>query len=72
MTEPTNKDRAERAKATLMVYAIASGDRGVRDATLVALLADLRHYCDEYPTDFAAADKTAHQYYLTKLKRKTK
>jgi len=79
MTEPTNKDRAERAIKAVEAYEKASGDGndcdiGLYETPMADLLADLRHACDSLGLPFHELDQRAYKNYLAELgeERRTK
>jgi hypothetical protein len=67
-TEPTNKDRAERAKKAVEAYDEARENRGdcaagQYETPIVDLLADLRHLCDERELCYASLSVTAEAHH---------
>jgi hypothetical protein len=55
------RDAQIRVRKALRRY--CPGDKDPFEATLVDLLADLRHYCDRAGLDFAACDRAAYCHY---------
>ena len=76
-TEPTNKDRAQRAIKAVEAYDETREDAGDCAAgdyvtPIIDLLADLRHLCDQEGVCFATLSVTAEAHYrieTTKHKR---
>lgn len=67
MTEPTNKDRAERGKIILDLFTTEPGRVGDHKFNMVLLLGALRHVCDLENMDFGKLDKMAYKFYLDDL-----
>ena len=61
-----NAFRVKAAGSALKRHAWQKGE-DPEDASLIDVLADLRHYCDAYGLGFADADRLAHQHYLAEL-----
>lgn len=70
MSEPTNADRADRAKQALLLHQemLNSGDveEELREdpvAVVADILTDLRHFCDSRDMSFHEADRLAYGSY---------
>ncbi len=57
----TARDACTRVRKTLPLYCPA--DAAPFEASVIHLLADLRHYCDHVRLDFAACDRMAYRHY---------
>ena len=59
-----NEERAGRIKDLLSgMY----DSKGADETNLVDLLSDIRHFCDVYAVEFAAADRVAHNHYTCEV-----
>ena len=67
MTEPTNKDRAERAKIILDLYAEEQDRVEDYKFNMALLLGALRHLCDSEGWSFHELDTIARGHYLVDL-----
>ena len=68
MTEPTNKEKGQRASIAAILHstdfpAIESS----HDEKLIDLLTNLRHACDMHGFDFGKLDKMAYNHYLAEF-----
>jgi len=61
----TTQSRIARASAALLTGEVSEDEK---DAAVIDLLANLRHYCDHYRFDFATLDRLAYQHYVAELK----
>ena len=69
MTEPTNKDRAERIRVALEAYAKDSGCAATDEMgdLITDALSDIRHLCDRYELAFHELDRRAYKHYSTEV-----
>jgi hypothetical protein len=60
----TTRSRIARASSALLA---TDASRREKDAAVIDLLANLRHYCDRHHFDFAKLDRLAYQHYVAEL-----
>ncbi len=62
-SERTNEDRAEIAYRVALVYGQWSGSEGDVEASIIDLMADLLHLCDQYGLEQSYAQAMALEHF---------